>query len=121
MPTPLCIPLVMGSSLPLPRAAIHPGGGRISPVLPKSALETPQEKTPGTSVGRGSSYPRWDGAHTGVGCLGLGDPQLQSLPVRERRGVHPGGGNQSRRWQQELSETSEAKPRAPGAAVGGEL
>ena len=53
-----------------------------------------------------------------TGALGLEEPQLQPLPVMERRGVHPEGGNQPRRWQQELSKTSEDEPRALGAAVG---
>ena len=68
----LCIPLVMGSSLPLPRAAIHPIDGHISPVVPKYALGDPTGEDnlhlgPG---GRGSSCPRWDGAHTGAGISG---------------------------------------------------
>ena len=85
--------------------------------------ETPQEKITFTwdSCREQSSCPRWDGAHTGAGCLGLEEPQLQPLPVMERRGVHPEGGNQPRRWEQELSKTSEDEPRALGAAVGGGL
>ena len=86
--------------------------------------ETPQEKTTFTwdSCREGEQLSEMGRCSHRSGHLGLGDPLLQPLPVRERRGVHPGGGNQPyRRWQQELSETSEAEPRALGAAVGGGL
>ena len=85
--------------------------------------ETPQEKTTFTwdSCREREQLSEMGQLSHRSGHLGLGDPLLQFLPVRERRGVHPGGGNQPRRWQQELSETSEAEPRALGAAVGGGL
>ena len=82
--------------------------------------ETLQEKITFTwdSCREGEQLPEVGQRSHRSGGLGLEEPQLQPLPVIETRGVHPEGGNQPRRWQQELSKTSEDEPRALGAAVG---